>query len=101
MRAACRPRASARMAARQARARTPSSGCSPFDQPHLSYLRHVLVAAATETNENRIARLPSRRVVGDPDNRVRGLERRNDSLEAARSEERRVGKECRYRWSPG
>src|SRR3712207_6901969 len=31
---------------------------------------------------------------------VLALERRTDHLGAARSEERRVGKECRSRWSP-
>src|SRR5688572_33045227 len=32
---------------------------------------------------------------------VRGLHARRDEHQPARSEERRVGKECRSRWSPG
>ena len=44
-------------------------------------------------------------IIGDPEGAVDQSEALKESIqskraEAVRSEERRVGKECRYRWSP-
>ena len=45
----------------------------------------------------------TRRIIGSYENdksRPRGMERYKKLAESLRSEERRVGKECRSRWSP-
>ena len=85
--------------------RTPGTSCGPISRPHAGYFtrelisRHHRTAAAAvpvapavpAASQNKIQTAPPRTADPCRTNRYSAL---------TRSEERRVGKECRSRWSP-
>src|SRR5262249_17161080 len=81
--AALPPRAPAKMAARRGRFRERElswSAPSAAQINPLGDLRHVLVAAAPETEEHGLVGLARSALRADPENRMRCLQRRDDSL---------------------
>ena len=74
-------------------------GLAPFERIETAHFRPAFDAAIAE-HAAQIARIAKNGDAATFDNTIAAIERSGRALRQVRSEERRVGKECRSRWSP-